>query len=57
MLNKQEELRLGALLDVARVDIENNVKDAREYKVEAILWLASKLQELNNELKRADKSR
>ena len=54
MLNKQEELRLAAILDVARVDIENKVKDAREYKVEGILWLASKLQELNNELKRAE---
>jgi hypothetical protein len=48
MLSKEEELRLEACLDMARVDVKN---DKSFYiKPETVLWLTEKLKETNNEL-------
>lgn len=52
MLSNEEELRLASFLDVLKVDLEKDPKGTgHEYKIEALLWLAEKLKETNNELK------
>ena len=55
MLNKEETLRLASFLDATKADLKKD-KDlyAYEYRVDALLWLAEKLKETNEELKIAN---
>jgi hypothetical protein len=53
-LSKEEELRLASFLDVTKADLEKDVTYASEYYVSAVRWLAEKLKETNEELKRAN---
>jgi hypothetical protein len=55
MLSKSEEFRLASFLDITRADIERDIIYASDYKVKAVRWLAEKLKETNDELKKLQK--
>lgn len=53
MLNEEDEYRLAAVLGITREDLRQDPNIyAYEYRVDAVLWLADKLKEVNDELKK-----
>src|SRR3982751_5006679 len=53
MLNKDEVTRLAAIFDVVEIDRHKGFYDHTRWPIEAVEWLATRLKEVNDELKEA----
>lgn len=56
MLTKEEEYRLAAFLGILRRDIKDGLTQDPDIDLKAYLWLAEKLEEVNNSICRCPRN-